>query len=645
MQQRAFIQNVKPQIEGGKYFIKRGIGDGVDVSADIIADGHDVVRASLLYRPEGSEDWTESFMQQHGNDHWTGSFTPEATGFYQYKLEAWIDHLANWRSGFLKKKEAGQAMGVELAMGAAFLRKALMVHNSHIAHAALMDAALILENTEKPAEASAYVESERFAHLIHRYPLKQFETTSKPFLKVKVERRKAEFSAWYEFFPRSAADKVGAHGTFKDCEKLLPRVAEMGFDVLYFPPVHPVGEINRKGKNNAVTAQPGEPGSPWAIGSRLGGHKSVSPELGTMEDYETLVKKANELGLEVALDLALQCAPDHPYITEHPNWFTWRPDGTIAYAENPPKRYQDIVPINFETEDWKNLWLELKSIFIFWIEKGVQIFRVDNPHTKPFPFWEWCIAEVQKKYPDTIFLAEAFTRPKIMAGLAKIGFTQSYSYYTWRVTKEEIETYMGELTRTESREYYRPNFWPNTPDILPYHLHGRGSNAFALRLAMAATLSSNFGVYGPVYEMYDNESFNGREEYMDSEKYETKIHDWNKRNRLTDLMTRLNQIRKENPALQTTWNIRFTRTSSDQLMSYVKISGDNVIWCIVNLDNEREIWGGVEVPEELVGTAGWGRLKMEDLLTGETYYWGQRWNSVGLNPYKSPIHIFRVTPA
>jgi starch synthase (maltosyl-transferring) len=412
--------------------------------------------------------------------------------------------------------------------------------------------------------------------------------------------------------------------------------------------VHPVGEINRKGKNNSVTAKAGEPGSPWAIGSAKGGHKAVEPALGTMTDYVNLIKEAKKLGIEIALDLALQCAPDHPYIKEHPNWFVWRPDGTIAYAENPPKKYQDIVPLNFECDDWKNLWNELESIFEFWIEKGVTVYRVDNPHTKPIPFWEWCIAEVHKKYPDVIFLAEAFTRPKIMGSLGKIGYTQSYSYFTWRVTKAELTEYMTELTQTESREYYRPNFWPNTPDILPYHLHNRNSNAFYLRLALAATMSSNYGVYGPVYEFCYNESFHGKEEYMNSEKYEVQLHDWNARNRITDLMTLLNKIRKANTALQSTWNIHFTPTTNDKLISYVKISENtegakNIVWCIANLDTENTQSGEVSVPKELLGIKGRTNISVQDFITGETYFWKDDWNFVELNPYKSPIHIFKVT--
>jgi starch synthase (maltosyl-transferring) len=462
---------------------------------------------------------------------------------------------------------------------------------------------------------------------------------------VRVGWRKEMFSTWYELFPRSTAQEAGKHGTFKDVERLLPRIQEMGFDVLYMPPIHPIGKINRKGKNNAVDAGPEEPGSPWAIGSDEGGHKSVHPELGTLDDYKHLIKSASSHGIDIAFDLAFQCAPDHPYIKEHPEWFLWRPDGTIAYAENPPKKYQDIVPINFESTDWKNLWEELKNVILFWCEAGVKIFRVDNPHTKPFRFWQWAIAEVQKKYPDTIFLAEAFTRPKVMAALAKAGFNHSYTYFTWRTSRKELEEYMTELTRTESREYFRPNFWPNTPDILAYELMNASSNVFVKRFILAATLSSNYGMYGPSFEFCENSpNTNGKEEYFNSEKYEIRHYDWNHRNRLTDVITKVNQIRKDNPALQDTWNIHFTRTDNDQLMSYVKLTEDksNIIWCVVNFDPQFAQSGYIEVPKQLLGIDHNVNIKVTDLLTGASYRWFNEWNYVEINPDQQPAHIFLV---
>ena len=653
MQNRVIIERVKPEIDGGIYYVKRIIGEPVDVTANIFGDGHDVIRASLLYRLAGAKDWEEVFMVAQPNDEWAASFQPRKTGIYEYKIIAWIDNLSTWHKGFKKKYDDGQHMDVELSIGINHLKR--NAENYPKAEAKEIVSFLkALEDKKDYLKAVESVMTEGFNKMVHDFPFKNHVTTYDHNLRVKVERERAGFSAWYELFPRSATDDVNRHGTFKDVEKLLPRIAEFGFDVLYLPPVHPVGEINRKGKNNSVEALPGEPGSPWAIGSKQGGHKAIEPALGTIDDYVHLINEAKKHGMEIALDLALQCAPDHPYIKEHPNWFVWRPDGTIAYAENPPKKYQDIVPLNFECDDWKNLWEELKSIFDFWIAKGVMIYRVDNPHTKPIPFWEWCMAEIHKQYPDVIFLAEAFTRPKIMASLAKSGYTQGYSYFTWRVTKAELTEYMTELTQTESREYFRPSFWPNTPDILPYHLHNRNSNAFYLRLAMAATMSSNYGVYGPVYEFCFNESFHGKEEYMHSEKYEVQVHDWNARNRITDLMTLLNRARKANVALQTTWNIHFSPTSNDKLISYVKVSNTegvsatdkaskNIIWCVANLDTENTQMGEVAVLKEVMGIQGRVNISVQDLLTGETYNWKDDWNYVELNPYKSPVHIFKVT--
>ena len=644
MRNRAIIENVKPEIEGGKYFIKRVAGERVTVSADIFADGHDTMRASLLYRHESEKRWQEVFMTPEVNDLWTAGFTVEKRGFYQYRLEAWVDHLATWHKGFLKKKADGQNMEVELQIGAELLRRTAAGYTKTKAAQLLKQAGLLADESRRE-EALQAVTSDDFAEMVHTFPMKLFVTEYDNNLRVRVGRTRELFSAWYELFPRSAAASPGKHGTFKDVERLLPRLVEFGFDVLYLPPIHPVGKVNRKGRNNSVIADPNDPGSPWAIGSDEGGHKAVNPALGTLEDYQHLIREAARHGLEIALDLAFQCAPDHPYIKEHPDWFVWRPDGTIAYAENPPKKYEDIVPINFDTEDRKNIWEELKSVMLFWVEAGVKIFRVDNPHTKPFRFWEWAIAEVQKVDPDVIFLSEAFTRPKIMAELGKLGFTQSYTYFTWRNSRQELEQYVKELTQTELREYFRPNFWPNTPDILAYELMHAGSNAFVKRYLLAATLSSNYGLYGPAYEFLENTpNANGKEEYFNSEKYETRYYDWNHRNRLTDVITRVNRIRKENPALQSTWNVHFTGTDNDRLMSYVKLTedGSNIIWCIVNFDTEFTQSGYVEVPRELLGIKGQVHLKVTDLLSGAAYHWFNEWNYVELDPDQYPAHIFRV---
>ena len=456
--------------------------------------------------------------------------------------------------------------------------------------------------------------------------------------------RRAGFSSWYELFPRSASPESGRHGTFKDVKALLPRIAELGFDVLYFPPIHPIGRVKRKGKNNSLTATETDPGSPWAVGNEQGGHKAIHPELGTLKDFKDLVGSAKKQGIEIALDIAFQCAPDHPWVAEHPQWFKWRPDGTVQYAENPPKRYEDILPLNFETEDWQALWEELKSVFDYWIAQGVNIFRVDNPHTKSFYFWEWVIGAIRKEHPETIFLAEAFTRPRLMERLAKAGFTQSYSYFTWRNTKADFEEYLTELTKTELRHYMRPNFWPNTPDILHEELVHGGDNKHIIRLILAATLSSNYGVYGPVYEFGINEPFPGKEEYIDNEKYEIKHWDWKRLTKIGEVTMRLNRIRKANPALQTTANIEFAETTSDQILCYIKRdeASANTLIIAVNLDPFNTQAANVTIPLKLLGIVDATSYTVRDLLSGDTYTWQGVTNYVQLNPYEMPAHIFEV---
>ena len=456
---RVIIENVQPQIDQGLYPAKRTVGERVDVSADIFGDGHDHLRAQVLYRKQDDQHWQHVEMKPGYNDNWWGSFyVPEKT-VYVFTVQAWIDHFDTWYDGFKKKAHANVDVHVEIKEGILLLKRLSKTKNDRLASA-------IIALEGEYSKAIAFVLSDEFGKLVHDFPLVDHETQYDKILDVVVEHEKANFSTWYELFPRSASLE-GKHGTFKDVIKLLPRVASMGFDVLYLPPIHPIGKVNRKGKNNNVKAAPGEPGSPWAIGSDEGGHKSIHPDLGTLDDYKKLIAEAKKHGIDIALDLAFQCAPDHPYVKEHPEWFKQRPDGSIQYAENPPKKYQDIYPFNFETDQWMDLWVELKSVITFWIDQGVKIFRVDNPHTKPIPFWQWVIAEVNSEYSDVIFLAEAFTRPKVMASLAKVGFTQSYTYFTWRVHKQEIIEYMNELVYSQSRNYFRPNFWPNTPDILP----------------------------------------------------------------------------------------------------------------------------------------------------------------------------------
>ncbi len=650
-QKRATIENVKPQIDGGDYPIKRTVGEAVRVQADIFTDGHDKVGATLQYRklPKPSAKnqkppkWKEQPMEFLGNDRWAAVFIPDKEGEYEYTIKAFINYYGTWAAGLEKKAEAGQDLKTELEIGANLLEEAA-------GRAKAADKKKLekwAQNFRKGKNEKMAAEQAQLPEVQEVMRRTQDEEFSKTFYKtfrVEVDRKKAAFSAWYELFPRSASDVAGRHGTFKGVEKRLSRIAEMGFDVLYLPPIHPIGESHRKGRNNATTAEAGDVGSPWAIGGKEGGHKAIHPELGDMKDFKKLVKSAKDHGIEIALDFAIQCSPDHPYVKEHPEWFKWRPDGTVQYAENPPKKYQDVLPIDFETEDWENLWEELKSIVDFWIAKGVKIFRVDNPHTKPFRFWEWLIEEVHRKNPEVIFLAEAFTRPRIMEKLAKIGFTQSYTYFTWRNTAEEIQEYMRELTQTELREYFRPNFWPNTPDILPISLERQPESAFLARLIMAATLSSNYGIYGPVFEFGLNEPYPNKEEYIDNEKYELKHWDWQRRTRTSETITAVNKIRRENAALQSTWHIEFCECANPQLLCFAKTDWEkqNRIIVIINLDPHHTQSGWVQLPLKFLEMREGETFAVHDLLNGSRYNWGTGWNYVELHPQVMPAHIFRV---
>lgn len=636
-QARVIIENVQPQIDGGRYPAKLTVGESVSVTADVFGDGHDHIRAQVLFRKETSESWSTLEMKPQWNDRWEARFQVQEKGFYFFTVRAWVDHFETWHDGFKKKTAAALDVRVELMEGAAFLQK---IGKGDPYFQSL---ASLLTDPGKYREAIEKVLSPAFGKLIHDHPLIEHETHYEKELRLIVEFRKANFSAWYELFPRSASLE-GKHGSFRDVVRLLPRIASMGFDVLYLPPIHPIGKANRKGKNNNVHAEQGEPGSPWAIGNDAGGHKAIHAELGTLADFKLLIQEAKKQHIDIAMDIAFQCAPDHPYVKEHPQWFRQRPDGSIQYAENPPKKYQDIYPFNFESEDWKNLWQELLSVFEFWIEQGVKIFRVDNPHTKPIRFWQWLIAEVNRKHEDIIFLSEAFTRPRIMASLAKAGFTQSYTYFTWRVTKDEIVEYVNELVHGQSRYYFRPNFWPNTPDILPFHLQHQGENIFIVRLAMAATLSSSYGIYGPAYEFYDNEPMPGREEYLNSEKYEIKKHDWKKTNRMTDIITILNQARKNHPALQSTWSLEFCAIQEPNLLAYLKTTEDlkDIFLVVVNLDPNQRHSGFVQIPKDKLRLGDTINIKLHDLMTDEHYTWTQEWNYVELDPFKMPFHLFRL---
>jgi len=640
--QRAIIEKVYPEIDCGKYHIRRSEGESVNVKATIFADGHDVIKALLLYRRKGEKKWEEVIMTPGMNDQWEATFSTSKIGWYEYTIEAWVDHFFSWQKGIKAKFEANQKMDVELQMGVNMLKDAK--NRATPQQKKQIEAWLEqLDSRVDTASAISLFLSHDVSELMFLCADRK-DAAKHNTLLCEVERKKALFSTWYEVFPRSTAPEPGKHGTFKDVEKILPTINKMGFDVLYFPPIHPIGTAFRKGKDNAPEAQPDEPGSPWAIGNTDGGHKAIHKELGNMDDFTKLVKKAKAMDIDVALDIAYQCSQDHPYVKEHPDWFRWRPDGTVQYAENPPKKYQDVLPINFENDDWQNLWKELKSVFDFWIEKGVHIFRVDNPHTKSFRFWHWCITEIKKEHPDIIFLAEAFTRPRVMEQLAKVGFNQSYTYFTWRNNRYEFEQYLTELTKTEMREYFRPNFWPNTPDILPESLQNKGEAAFIARAILAGTLSSNYGIYAPVFDFGYNTPHPLRDEYIDNEKYEIKHWDWDQPTRIRYYLTELNRIRRENPALQTTWNIYFGQCDNDNLLVYGKNSdeGDNPMIIAVNLDSFFTQGAWVKMPLQELGIDPNKPFWVHDQLSGHKYHWQGEWNFVELVPDKAPAHIFKV---
>lgn len=638
---RVIITNIAPSVENGRFTAKGLINDSLIFSADIFIDGHDEIAASVFVKHNDETQWNELPMKHINNDHWEAIFHPDKLGVYEFRIEAWVDHFTTWKKGLIKKNTAGQNLDTEILIGAEILESAAKSADKKL-KSRLLNWASSFRNSESIDKAITLALGDEISAAMSDWRDEELVTKHPQVYKVEVEREKAGFSTWYELFPRSASAEPDKHGTFNDVKRLLPRVAKMGFDILYFPPIHPIGEKNRKGKNNALTTEPGDPGSPWAIGNRLGGHKAIHPELGTLEDFKSLVAEAKALDIEIAMDIAYQCAPDHPYVTEHPQWFKWRPDGTVQYAENPPKRYEDILPFNFETEDWQNLWQELKSVIDYWIAQGVNVFRIDNPHTKAFHFWEWMIGEVRKENPQVLFLAEAFTRPRIMERLGKGGFTQSYTYFTWRNTKKEIEEYVTELTQTELKHYFRPNFWPNTPDILPPELSSGGENAHIMRLILAATLSSNYGLYGPVYEFCINTPHPKKEEYIDNEKYELKHWNWDEYTRIGEIVTRINRIRKENAALQTTNNILFAKTSSEKIICYVKSAPGNTLIMVVNLDPFNTQTGFVHIPIEELGIDYGQQYVVKDLISGEKYKWHDDWNYVELNPYAMPAHVFRL---
>lgn len=638
------IEGVDPEIDAGRYPIKRIVGDLVQVEADIFGDGHDRVSCKLLYRHEDDAEQQSVAMDALGNDRWRASFSVTKLGRYFYTVAGAIDHFGTWRSDLTKRLEAGQDVSLELQTGGLLVEQA--------ARRAKGQAAIKLQEWSQALRSECENEDTKvvafdpaLAEMMEQYADETLEARYGKELSIIVDREKARFSSWYELFPRSCSLVEGKHGNFRDVEATLDYVSGMGFDVLYLPPIHPIGNSFRKGKNNSVNAEADDVGSPWAIGSEAGGHTAIHPELGTLDDFRHLLKKAEQSGLEIALDIAFQCSPDHPWVKEHPEWFRKRADGTIQYAENPPKKYQDIYPLDFESEDWIALWDALKNVFLFWIEQGVHIFRVDNPHTKAFPFWEWAISEIKREHRDVLFLAEAFTRPRVMQRLAKLGFSQSYTYFTWRNTKQELTEYLQELTGTDVSEYFRPNLWPNTPDILPEQLQIGGKAAFEARFVLAATLGTNYGVYGPAFELQEHlPTKPGSEEYLNSEKYELKHWKLDDPNSLAPLITSVNRARNENAALRTSHALHFHTTDNQYLICYSKRSIDdaNTVLVVVNLDPIHVQAGWVDLNLEKLGLTERESFQVHDQLTDMRFLWQGERNYVELSPQNIPAHVLRI---
>lgn len=641
---RVVIDAVRPELDGGAFPLKRRIGESIDVVGHVLADGHAHLDVVLCYRKLAGT-WLEVPMRDLGNDEFAASFKPESVGIYEFRLIGWIDPFRNWHIGFVKKAEAGDAdIGVELLMGAALVKSAAERAKGE-ERDTLEGWVRFLEDPERDVgQRIELAMSSQFYGAVAACSDRSLQTVGRT-QEVWVERSEAYFSTWYEYFPRSCGP-AGIHGTFRDAAERLAEISRMGFNIVYFPPIHPIGKRFRKGRNNALVADEGDVGSPWAIGSDEGGHKSIHPELGTLDDFKWFLNEANNHGLEVALDIAFQCAPDHPYVTSNPEWFQWRPDGSVQYAENPPKKYQDILPLYFETEDWKALWTELKSVFEYWIEVGVRVFRVDNPHTKPMEFWRWCLREIKREYPEVIFLSEAFTRPKRKYRLAKAGFTQGYTYFTWRNHPQEMRAYVEELTQTSVKDYFLPNFWPNTPDILHEDLQKGNRATFTGRYILAATLSSNTGIYGPAFELLDREPFPGKEEYNHNEKYQLKSWDWDCPGNLKNDIARVNAIRHSHEALQSTRSVRFVDTDNPRVLAYLRCSDDRSdnLLIIVNFDWHSTQSGFVELPLAEMGIGSDRPYTVTDLFDPSlpVYDWRGARNFFKLEPHRAPAHIFAI---
>jgi starch synthase (maltosyl-transferring) len=651
---RIIIEGVQPQLDGGRYPIKRLVGATLEVQADIFRDGHDLLVAVLKYRPQQQVEWSETPMRcvNPGLDLWVGSFLLNEVAAYTYTIEAWVDVFASWRVELKKKADAAQDVASELLEGARLIRSTAqrLADEPASSPAASKPAEFLTRAAERISKAGSQTEAvslaldEELAAVMSRHPDRSQSSLMERELQVVVDRRRAQFAAWYEMFPRSQGSSKDRSGTFADCIRRLPEVKRLGFDVIYLPPIHPIGKTHRKGKNNSLIAGPNDPGSPWGIGSETGGHMSIEPSLGTLEDFDGFVAAARELDIEVALDFAIQCSPDHPYVKQHPEWFYHRPDGSIKYAENPPKKYQDIYPLNFDCDAWPSLWEEMRTILLFWIGHGIRTFRVDNPHTKPIRFWEWLIGQIKGEHPDVIFLSEAFTRPKVMKTLAKVGFTQSYTYFTWRNAKAELTEYLTELTQTAMADYYRGNLFANTPDILHEYLQQGGRPAFKIRALLAATLSSLYGIYNG-FELCENTPLRpGSEEYLDSEKYEIKPRDWNAPGNINDFLATVNRVRRENPALQRYRNLRFHACDNEQIICYSKATADfsNAVIVVVNLDPYRWQEGYVRLDLAELGLGADQWYAVHDQLTGALWHWHGAHNYVRLDPLREPAHLLVV---
>jgi len=641
---RVQITGVQPEIEGGRYPIKRIVDDVIEITADIVVDGHNALAAVLCYKEETQSEWSETPLEHAINDRWQAQLRVDRLGRWQYTVEAWIDDFASWQRDLEKRVNAAQDVAMDLLIGLDLVKQAAQ-RASTADQDAFSRCIEVISNRQNVAEVIRVSLSGELADLMRRHPDREHAARYKEILQVVVDPKQALFSAWYEVFPRSCSPHPGAHGNFNDLIARLPYIADMGFDVLYLPPIHPIGTTHRKGKNNNPVCEPGDVGSPWAIGAAEGGHMSIHPQLGTLADFRKLVAQAKVFGISIALDLAFQCSPDHPYVKEHPEWFRMRPDNTIQYAENPPKKYQDIYPLEFQSPAWEALWEELRRVVMYWIDQGVRVFRVDNPHTKDFSFWEWLIESVKKEAPDTIFLAEAFTRPKLMGQLAKLGFTQSYTYFAWRNSKWELEDYLITLTTTDLREYFRPNFWPNTPDILNDYLQIGGPPAFKARLVLAATLSSNYGIYGPPFDLCDGLPVEiGSEEYMNSEKYEIRSWNLDEPHSLKHYIAQVNKIRRENAVLQSNDNLEFYPVDNENIICYGKHSDDfsEILIVTVNLDPNWVQSGWLKLPIDEFDLPPDRPFQVHDLLDDRRYLWTGSRNFVQLEPHTAPAHIFRL---